>query len=1722
MLKYYVDENGLSYFTGKMTDYVDTQIESLSSVIDGKLSRSIANSAIYNNTAVGITGSLTQPEYESASGLAREGVNYYIRTQLADGSYSYMLVTSGITVGETDVSSYYVTRNPLIGLQVPTDLAVINFLNEEARSLVADITELQEAVSELETASGNFLSKDIETSQGTSTGAATTITDITINVSSTAASTHTEIPTINAITSAYNPIIETKLSTAVAGGEGSTVVTTISASLTDTHTTVPTSKAVLAEINPIKTRLNTAELGISTNAGNITTNANNISSMDGRLTAAETNITNKISKDSIDTSIPDVPADTKVPSTKLMVDSLAEKLGTAVTGATQGTKASSIVSFINSEVTDAMVPTALAVKTKTDALESSISTNTSNISSLTTTVQGHTSDIENLEEGLEGKLDVTAKSTTLVDSDDYVPSSKAVRDAVNAKMDASVLVTSLTNSDSQVPSTSAVTTALADKLNNAVVGAEQGIKATTIVPSLGNDHTSVPTSLAVKNAIDGVSGDVSGLSTRVGTLETTVSGLGTDLNTLEGTVSGLSDDISDINDALDTKVDKSSVKTSITDSDDDIPTSKAINTALSNKLSNAVSGATGDVKATNIVSSLGTGSNTTVPTTKAVTDVTDSLDTRLDTAEGSIGTLTTTVNGHTTSINTLESVKVDKTSIVTSFDSTSDTTVPSSALTQTALSGKVNTSAVKTTLNNSDSEIPTSGAVTSALSDKLSTAVTGQSGSVKATSIVSSLVNNHTTVPTSGAVVSVTNGLDTRISANATGISGLDTRVTELEADVSSQTTDLSGKVDKTSIDTSALSDDNTKIPSSKLVDSLLDNKLDNAVSGATEGAKATSIVSSIGTPTTHTSVPTTLAVYNADQALSTRITTNATNISTNASNISTNASNISANASAIEGLEGDISDINTALDGKVSKTDINTSIPATALNTQVPSTLLLKTELGNKLSTAVTGAGGSATATGIVSTLNSSSNTTVPTTKAVTDVTGELSTSIGTNATNISALDGRLDTVEGTLTTQATTISNKLDKSAVKTSISSSSTDEQVPSAKCVYTELGNKLSTAVSGAGDSAKATSIVASLGNDHTTVPTSKAVKDALDEKLSIATNTSGVSVTGGIVTTLGTTHTTVPTSKAVKDVTDSLSTSIGTNASNISTNASNIATNTSNISTNTSAIADLDGRLDTVEAALPGKLNNAVTGAGDSITVGNIVASLGNNHTTVPTSLAVKDVTDGLSTRIGTNTTNIATNTSNISDLTTRVTTAETDIGNKFNTANIDTSAEGLSSNSDTNVPSSKLINNLLGEKLSTAVSGQSGSVKATSIVSSIGTPTDHKTVPTTKAVYDVTSGLASDISTNATNIATNASDISDLESDVSDINTALGGKFNASNIDASIPDTAVDTHVPSTKLLKTELGNKLSTAVTGATAGAKATSIVASLENATHGSVPTTLAVSDAIGTVTALIPTQASASNQLADKNFVNSSIATQTSTFRGTWNLVNETTPDPYGLGLAAGASNDQIIAKLEEKVTTATVNDYVFVKYTDTAGNTEFMRFKCVNGSNNTLTWAYEYTLNNSSFTANQWAAINGTASKLGSDDIGASNKPIYLDNGVAKECGFTVATNVPAEAVFTDTWKANTKAEAGYVTAGGSNVNKFWRTDASGNPGWGSETTYSAFTGATASKVGVSGLVPAPAAGDTTKFLCSNGSWANPVDGYATETYVNTQIAAAIGAAIAASY
>lgn len=117
-------------------------------------------------------------------------------------------------------------------------------------------------------------------------------------------------------------------------------------------------------------------------------------------------------------------------------------------------------------------------------------------------------------------------------------------------------------------------------------------------------------------------------------------------------------------------------------------------------------------------------------------------------------------------------------------------------------------------------------------------------------------------------------------------------------------------------------------------------------------------------------------------------------------------------------------------------------------------------------------------------------------------------------------------------------------------------------------------------------------------------------------------------------------------------------------------------------------------------------------------------------------------------------------------------------------------------------------------------------------------------------------------------------------------------------------------------------------------------------------------ALQNSINTINSKIPNQASAENQLADKNFVNSSIATNTANFLGTYTTLQEI-----------------------EAIPNPTNNDYAFLATTDSAGNTLYDRYKY---SGEDEEWHFEYELNNSGFTAEQWATINSGLTQQSVDE------------------------------------------------------------------------------------------------------------------------------------------
>ena len=183
--------------------------------------------------------------------------------------------------------------------------------------------------------------------------------------------------------------------------------------------------------------------------------------------------------------------------------------------------------------------------------------------------------------------------------------------------------------------------------------------------------------------------------------------------------------------------------------------------------------------------------------------------------------------------------------------------------------------------------------------------------------------------------------------------------------------------------------------------------------------------------------------------------------------------------------------------------------------------------------------------------------------------------------------------------------------------------------------------------------------------------------------------------------------------------------------------------------------------------------------------------------------------------------------------------------------------------------------------------------------------------------------------------------------------------------------------------------------------------------------------LSAAIEAILLLIPSAASALNQLADKAFVNSSISTATATFRGTFNLVSD-------LHLTLVATHAQIETALGGAIPAADNSDYCFVQIPTSAdtpteiAKTERYKF---NGSE----WAYEYDLNNSGYTAVQWAAINSGITQALVSKLSAlpTNADLTTALGVLTTGIETINEKIPTAASISNKM-VDTAAMVSYVT------------------------------------------------------------------------------------------
>lgn len=177
--------------------------------------------------------------------------------------------------------------------------------------------------------------------------------------------------------------------------------------------------------------------------------------------------------------------------------------------------------------------------------------------------------------------------------------------------------------------------------------------------------------------------------------------------------------------------------------------------------------------------------------------------------------------------------------------------------------------------------------------------------------------------------------------------------------------------------------------------------------------------------------------------------------------------------------------------------------------------------------------------------------------------------------------------------------------------------------------------------------------------------------------------------------------------------------------------------------------------------------------------------------------------------------------------------------------------------------------------------------------------------------------------------------------------------------------------------------------------------------------------------TITGKIPSQASTSNQLADKAFVNSSVQTATANFRGNW--------DTWALVPTSASSYPADYAGS----TTPTVNDYLVVQdasdYTgDTLEGTWRFKYTGVWSTDGKSGWIPEYQVNETPLTSAQLNALNSGITSNDVTLIGTALQPNDNISSLTNNAGYITGISSSDVTTALGYTPYNSLNPAGYIT------------------------------------------------------------------------------------------
>jgi len=679
-----------------------------------------------------------------------------------------------------------------------------------------------------------------------------------------------------------------------------------------------------SDVTTLQSSLTTTQSGLSTAQTDITTNATAISGLDTRVSSAEgsiTSITSDITQ--LQSDLTSAEGDISTNSTAL--SGLTTRVTTAEgTISSNTTDITALESTVN-DVSTGVVATSNALgalTTRVTTAENSIVTNATDITSLEVTVNDATSGVlanANAVSSIDTRLTSAEGSITSQASDITTLQSELNLAEVDIVSNASALTsltTRVTSAEGSISTNSSDITALEVTVNDGSTGvaanatAISGIdtRLTTAEGSITSQSSSITALESTVN--DGTTG-VSANASAISTLDTRITSAENDITSLSASnITALEVAVEDL--------------TKIQGETDDVITTEAGNDLLLN-LPTDVASATS--AATNTLDSRITSAEDTITTQS--TDITE-LKSDLTTLNGESSANATAIDSLTTRVTATESSIVAQSSDITSLQSglltaQGDISSNSSAISglttrTTAAEGEISTlSSSVITLQSDLSDAENDISATSTALSNLTTRVSSAEGSITSqASDISSLQSSLLTT-------------NSNVSANATAISGIDTRVTSAEGSITSQASDisslqssLSDVENDASANATAISGLNTRVTNNEgsissqatsiasLQVDLSDAELDISGNSTAISGIDVRLTSAEGTITSQASDITTL-----QSDLTTaegNISSNATAVSSLTTRVTTAEGNITSNASSITALTSTVNDPSTGL----------------------------------------------------------------------------------------------------------------------------------------------------------------------------------------------------------------------------------------------------------------------------------------------------------------------------------------------------------------------------------------------------------------------------------------------------------------------------------------------------------------------------------------------------------------------------------------------------------------------------------------------------------------------------------------------------------------------------------------------------------------------------------------------------------------------------------------